>query len=189
PQLARNPIHLLAPALAELAATAWDVGNAHFPPTSFQVSNVHAGTGAGNVIPGEAVVDFNFRFSTESTPEALKARVVSILERHGVAHRLEWTLGGSPFLTRAGSLSAALLAAIAEETQNAPGGSVTADLSTTGGTSDGRFISRLCPQVIEFGPVNASIHKIDENVDVADVPRLKNIYRGVLERLLVPVPR
>jgi succinyl-diaminopimelate desuccinylase len=186
PQLARNPIHGVAPVLAELASITWDGGNAHFPPTSFQVSNMRAGTGAGNVIPGEAVVDFNFRFSTESTPEGLKSRVAGILERHGVAHRIEWTLGGSPFLTPPGSLSQALAAAIAEETRDTPGGAVAPDLSTTGGTSDGRFLARLCPQVVEFGPVNASIHKIDEHVAVADVPRLKNIYRGVLERLLAP---
>jgi len=147
PQLARNPIHRLAPALAELAATAWDAGNAHFPPTSFQVSNLHAGTGAGNVIPGEAVLDFNFRFSTESTPDDLRSRVAAILDRHGVEHRIEWTLGGTPFLTPPGNLSAALAASIQEETD----GAVTPDLSTTGGTSDGRFIARICPQVVEFG--------------------------------------
>jgi succinyl-diaminopimelate desuccinylase len=186
PQLARNPLHVFAPALAELATTIWDEGNDHFPPTSFQVSNLHAGTGAGNVIPGEAVVDFNFRFSTESTPDALKLRVGEILERHGVTHRIAWTLGGSPFLTPPGSLSDALADAIREVTQALPGGAVTPTLSTTGGTSDGRFIARLCPQVVEFGPVNASIHKIDEHVDVTDVPRLTSIYRGVLDRLLAP---
>jgi succinyl-diaminopimelate desuccinylase len=189
PQLARNPIHQFAPALAQLATTAWDAGNDHFPPTSFQVSNLHAGTGAGNVIPGEAVVDFNFRFSTESTPESLKKRVVDILQRHGVSHRIDWTLGGSPFLTPPGPLSVALSDAIREVTQDTAGGIVTPQLSTTGGTSDGRFIARLCPQVVEFGPVNASIHKIDEHVDVADVPRLKDIYLGVLERLLAPERR
>ncbi|MFL6626680.1 MAG: succinyl-diaminopimelate desuccinylase [Vitreoscilla sp.] len=181
PHLARNPIHVAAPAIAELAATRWDDGNDHFPPTSFQISNVHSGTGATNVIPGEAVIDLNFRFSTESTPEQLKARVVEILQRHGVEHRIAWTLGGSPFLTRPGTLSAALVRAIGDET-----GGVQAELSTTGGTSDGRFISRICPQVVEFGPVNATIHKIDEHVNVADVPRLKNIYRRTLENLLVP---
>ncbi|MFL6678782.1 MAG: succinyl-diaminopimelate desuccinylase [Burkholderiaceae bacterium] len=181
PHLARNPIHVAAPAIAELAATRWDDGNDHFPPTSFQISNVHSGTGATNVIPAEAVIDLNFRFSTESTPEQLKARVVEILQRHGVEHRVAWTLGGSPFLTRPGTLSAALVRAIGDET-----GGVQAELSTTGGTSDGRFISRICPQVVEFGPVNATIHKIDEHVNVADVPRLKNIYRRTLENLLVP---
>ena len=184
PHLARNPIHAVAPALAELAATRWDAGNEHFPPTSFQVSNLHAGTGATNVIPGEAVIDLNFRFSTESTPESLKARVADILARHDVAHRVEWTLGGSPFLTRPGTLSAALVQAIRDETVHDAGGAVEAELSTTGGTSDGRFISRICPQVVEFGPVNATIHKIDEHVAVDAVPRLKNIYRRTMERLL-----
>ena len=178
PQLARNPIHQLAPALAELAATVWDAGNAHFPPTTWQVSNIHGGTGVGNVIPGEVVVDFNFRFSTESTPEQLKARVLDLLARHGLAYRLAWTLGGAPFLTAPGSLSAALSAAILAEC------GVTPALSTTGGTSDGRFIARICPQVVEFGPVNASIHKIDEQVAVADIEPLKNIYRRTLETLL-----
>jgi succinyl-diaminopimelate desuccinylase len=186
PHLARNPIHVVAPALAELAATRWDDGNDHFPPTSFQVSNLHAGTGATNVIPGDAVLDFNFRFSTESTPEALKARVAEILARHGVEHELAWTLGGSPFLTRPGTLSEALVAAIRDETAAQPGGPVTAELSTTGGTSDGRFIARVCPQVVEFGPINATIHQVDERVNVDDVPALKNIYRRTLERLLAP---
>jgi len=178
PQLARNPIHQLAPALAELAATVWDAGNAHFPPTTWQISNIHGGTGALNVIPGEVVVDFNFRFSTESTPEQLKARVDDLLQRHGLTYALAWTLGGSPFLTRPGTLSAALSAAIQAETGATP------VLSTTGGTSDGRFIARLCEQVVEFGPINASIHKIDEHVNVADVEPLKNIYRRTLEQLL-----
>ena len=178
PQLASNPIHLLAPALAELAATLWDAGNAFFPATTWQVSNIHAGTGVGNVIPGEVVVDFNFRFSTESTPEALQARVVALLARHAVPHTLVWTLGGSPFLTRPGSLSAALTAAIQAETGATP------VLSTTGGTSDGRFIAQVCEQVVEFGPINASIHKIDEHVNVADIEPLKNIYRRTLQALL-----
>ncbi len=178
PQLARNPIHQLAPALAELAATVWDSGNAHFPPTTWQVSNIHGGTGVGNVIPGEVEVDFNFRFSTESTPEQLKTRVVDLLAHHGLQHRIAWTLGGSPFLTQPGSLSAALSAAIQAECGISP------VLSTTGGTSDGRFIARICPQVVEFGPVNASIHKIDEQVAVADIEPLKNIYRRTLEALL-----
>ena len=179
PHLARNPIHAVAPAIAELAGTRWDDGNDHFPPTSFQISNIHSGTGATNVIPGEAVIDLNFRFSTESTPEQLKAHVAGILQRHGVEHRIAWTLGGSPFLTRPGTLSEALGKAILDET-----GGVRAELSTTGGTSDGRFISRICPQVVEFGPINATIHKIDEHVNVADVPRLKNIYRRTMENLL-----
>ena len=178
PQLASNPIHLLAPALAELAAMVWDAGNAFFPATTWQVSNIHAGTGVGNVIPGEVVVDFNFRFSTESTPEQLKARVVGLLARLAVPHSLAWTLGGSPFLTRPGGLSAALTAAIQAETGATP------VLSTTGGTSDGRFIAQVCAQVVEFGPINASIHKIDEHVQVADIEPLKNIYRRTLEALL-----
>ena len=178
PQLARNPIHQLAPALAELAATEWDAGNAHFPATTWQVSNLHAGTGALNVIPGEVVVDFNFRFSTESTPEQLKARVNALLSHHRLEYALAWTLGGSPFLTQPGSLSAALSAAITAECGAVP------VLSTTGGTSDGRYIAPVCEQVVEFGPVNATIHKIDENVLVADIEPLKNIYRRTLELLL-----
>ncbi len=178
PQLAKNPIHALAPALAELAAERWDEGNAYFPPTGWQVSNIHGGTGAGNVIPGEVVLDFNFRFGTASTPDGLKARVHALLSRHGVEHDLAWTLGGEPFLTPPGSLSSALAAAIEAECGRRP------ELSTTGGTSDGRFIARICPQVIEFGPVNASIHQVDERVEVASIEPLKNIYRGTLERFL-----
>ena len=178
PHLAKNPIHAVAPALAELVATTWDQGNAYFPPTSWQVSNIHAGTGASNVIPGDAVIDFNFRFSTESTPESLKARVHAVLDRHGVDCELAWTLGGEPFLTPIGDLSEALTVAIRENT------GLTTELSTTGGTSDGRFIAKICPQVIEFGPLNATIHKIDERVAVASLDPLKNIYRDTLHRLL-----
>ena len=178
PQLATNPIHVLAPALAELAATTWDGGNAHFPPTTWQVSNVHAGTGAFNVIPGELVMDFNFRFSTESTPDALQARVLEVLVRYGVKHRIEWTLGGQPFLTHPGSLSAALSAAIEAECGIKPA------LSTTGGTSDGRFIAAICPQVIEFGVINASIHQVDEWVDVDALEPLARVYQRTLETLL-----
>ena len=177
PQLARNPIHLAMPALAELATTEWDQGNAFFPPTSFQVSNIHGGTGAGNVIPGEVIIDFNFRFSTESTADGLKERVDEVLRRHGLECHIAWTLGGLPFITPPGELVGAIQAAIQAET------GIATELSTTGGTSDGRFISRICPQVIEFGPINASIHKIDEHVAVADIEPLKNIYRGTLERL------
>ena len=177
PQLARNPIHQFAPALAELAATQWDAGNAHFPPTSWQVSNIHAGTGAGNVIPGELVVDFNFRYCTESSAEGLKQRVSAVLDRHGLDHELSWTLGGEPFLTPQGSLVEAMRAAIEART------GIATELSTTGGTSDGRFIARICEQVVEFGPINASIHKIDEHVRTADIEVLKDIYKGVLERL------
>jgi succinyl-diaminopimelate desuccinylase len=178
PQLARNPLHDFAPALAELVATRWDEGNAHFPPTSWQVSNIHAGTGAFNVIPGELVVDFNFRFSTESTPMQLRERVEAVLARHGVQHELVWTLGGEPFLTPPGTLSAALAAAITAGCGNTPA------MSTTGGTSDGRFIAQICPQVMEFGVVNDSIHKIDEWVEVAAIEALKNVYRSTLETFL-----
>jgi succinyl-diaminopimelate desuccinylase len=178
PQLAKNPIHALAPALAELVATRWDEGNAFFPPTGWQVSNVHGGTGAGNVIPGEVVVDFNFRFSTESTPDSLKSRLQAVLDRHGVEYTLAWTLGGEPFLTTPGTLTTAVAGAIEAECGLQP------ELSTTGGTSDGRFIARICPQVIEFGPVNATIHQIDERVDVASIEPLKNVYLGTLQRFL-----
>jgi succinyl-diaminopimelate desuccinylase len=178
PQLANNPIHRFAPALAELVNTEWDRGNEHFPPTTLQVSNIHAGTGVGNVIPGEAVVDFNFRFSTESTADGLKARVQALLARHGVEHELAWVVGGQPFLTAPGTLTEAVGAAIESVCGYRP------VLSTTGGTSDGRFIATICPQVIELGPRNASIHKIDEHVEAADVDRLAHIYRCVLERLL-----
>jgi succinyl-diaminopimelate desuccinylase len=178
PQLAKNPIHLVAPALAELVATRWDDGNAYFQPTSWQVSNIHAGTGAGNVIPGDAVIDFNFRFSTESTPDSLKSRVQAILDRHAVPCELVWTLGGEPFLTPVGTLIAALTGAILDNT------GITTELSTTGGTSDGRFISKICPQVVEFGPLNPTIHKIDERVEVASLEPLKNIYRDTLKKLL-----
>ena len=178
PHLARNPIHQAAPALAELAAIEWDRGNEYFPPTAWQVSNIHAGTGATNVIPGELVVDFNFRFSTASTPEALKARVQAVLDAHGLESEIDWTLGGEPFLTPVGALSDALGAAIIANTGVAPA------LSTTGGTSDGRFIGKLCLQVVEFGPVNASIHKIDECTDAASVEVLKNIYRDTLVALI-----
>ena len=181
PQLAKNPIHMVAPALAELAATVWDMGNAYFPPTSWQVSNIHGGTGASNVIPGTVVIDFNFRFSTESTPEGLQQRVVDILQRHGLQagadHDLAWTIGGRPFLTQPGTLVDAVRSAIQAET------GIETQLSTTGGTSDGRFIAQICPQVIELGPPNATIHKIDEHVAVADIEPLKNIYRRVLHNL------
>jgi succinyl-diaminopimelate desuccinylase len=179
PQLARNPIHLAAPALAELAAIEWDRGNAYFPPTSWQMSNIHGGTGAGNVIPGELVVDFNFRFSTEATPESLKTRVEAVLDKHELEYSIVWSLSGEPFLTPRGALVESLVAAIRGEA------GIEAALSTTGGTSDGRFISKICPQVVEFGPLNESIHKIDEHVQVADIEPLKNIYRKTLEGLLL----
>jgi len=178
PHLARNPVHQAAPALAELAAIEWDRGNEYFPPTTFQISNVHAGTGATNVIPGDMTVDFNLRFSTASTPEGLQAKIVAVLDRHGLDYDIQWTLGGQPFLTPRGTLSAALADAIRAET------GLATELSTTGGTSDGRFIARICPQVVEFGPCNDSIHKVNENIAVADLEPLKNIYRRTLENLL-----
>lgn len=177
PQLARNPIHQALPALEELARTEWDRGNAFFPPTSWQISNIHAGTGAGNVIPGAMVVDFNFRFASVTTADALQQRVHEVLDRHGLDYDLAWVVGGQPFLTTPGELVHAVQAAIRAET------ALETELSTTGGTSDGRFLSRICPQVIEFGPINASIHKIDEHVRVADLEPLKNIYRRTLEEL------
>jgi len=177
PQLARNPIHQAVPALAELAATVWDQGNEFFPPTSWQMSNIHGGTGATNVIPGAVVIDFNFRFSTESTADGLKQRVHSLLDRHDLEYDLVWTLGGQPFLTTPGTLMDAVQQAISDET------GLATELSTTGGTSDGRFIAQLCPQVIEVGPPNATIHKIDEHIVVADIEPLKNIYRRTLENL------
>ena len=177
PHLARNPIHQLAPALVELVTHQWDSGNEFFPATSWQVSNIHGGTGASNVIPGAVVVDFNFRFCTESTPEGLQQRVHTILDRHGLEYDLAWTIGGLPFLTRPGALVHAVRAAIHDET------GITTELSTTGGTSDGRFIAQICAEVIELGPPNATIHKIDEHLNVADIEPLKNIYRRTLEAL------
>ena len=178
PHLAKNPIHLAAPAIAALAQTTWDQGNEFFPPTTWQISNIHGGTGANNVIPGVVEILFNFRFATASTPEELKARVGEILDRHGLDYEIAWTLGAKPFLTGRGALVDATLAAIHEET------GIAAELSTTGGTSDGRFIAEICPQVIEVGPVNATIHKIDECVEVAALPKLSAIYRRILEKLL-----
>jgi succinyl-diaminopimelate desuccinylase len=177
PQLAINPIHTFAPAMAELAQTVWDAGNEFFQPTSWQISNIHAGTGASNVIPGECVVDFNFRFSTECTPEKLQRGVEEVLIRHKLNYELTWVIGGLPFLTKPGDLVQAVQNAIADET------GIQSQLSTTGGTSDGRFIAQICSQVIELGPPNATIHKIDEHIAIADIEPLKNIYRRVLERL------
>lgn len=178
PHLARNPLHEFAPALAELVATRWDEGNAHFPPTTFQVSNLHAGTGVGNVIPGEAWIDFNFRFSTESTAAGLQQRVAEVLARHRVEHRITWRLGGEPFLTPIGTLADVLSAAIEAECGARP------QLATTGGTSDGRFIATLCPQVLEFGVCNASAHQVDEHVPVAQIEPLTAIYRRTVEAFL-----
>ncbi len=180
PQLAKNPIHLAMPALAELASIDWDRGNDFFPPTSCQMSNIHGGTGAGNVIPGTLEVHFNFRYSTESTAQGLQQRVAQVLDRHALDYAIRWVIGGLPFLTTPGALVAAVQQAIRSET------GIETELSTTGGTSDGRFISRICPQVIEFGPLNASIHKIDEHVNVADLDPLMNIYRRTLDLLNAP---
>ncbi|WP_298311163.1 succinyl-diaminopimelate desuccinylase [Propionivibrio sp.] len=178
PHLAKNPIHLAAPAIAELASRVWDQGNEFFPPTTWQISNIHAGTGANNVIPGSLEIQFNFRFATASTPNQLQMQTVEILDRHGLEYELAWTLGAKPFLTGRGTLVEASLRSIREIT------GVEAELSTTGGTSDGRFIADLCPQVIEIGPINASIHKIDECVEIASLAKLSAIYRRILEQLL-----
>ncbi|SAL70214.1 succinyl-diaminopimelate desuccinylase [Caballeronia terrestris] len=178
PHLAKNPIHLLAPALAELVAEHWDEGNEYFPPTTWQVSNLTSGTGATNVIPGHADLMFNFRFSTASTVGGLQSRVHAILDKHALDYDLTWTVSGLPFLTPRGSLSNALEKAIHDET------GVRTELSTTGGTSDGRFIARICDQVVEFGPPNGSIHKIDEHIEVKFIEPLKNVYRRVLEQLI-----
>lgn len=178
PQRAKNPIHLFAPALNELVATVWDEGNEYFPPTSWQVSNIHAGTGASNIIPGECVVDFNFRFSTASTAEGLQQRVHAILDKHALDYALDWVIGGHPFLTPAGELSDAISHAVHTVAGKTP------ELSTTGGTSDGRFIATICPQVIEFGPVGKTIHQIDECVAVADLQPLADVYAGVLRQLI-----
>jgi succinyl-diaminopimelate desuccinylase len=178
PQLARNPVHQVAPALAELAAQTWDNGNEFFPPTTFQVANIRAGTGATNVIPGSCEIDFNLRFAPVSTAEALMQRIEAILRRHGLLFNVDWTIGAQPFMTPPGALSSALAQAIREVTGR------DTQLSTTGGTSDGRFIATICPQVIEFGPPNATIHKIDECIAVADLEPLKNVYRRALQLLL-----
>ena len=178
PHLGRNPIHQAAPALAELASTIWDQGNDFFPPTSFQIPNISAGTGASNVIPGELQVQFNFRFSTELTAEQIKERVRAILDRHGLEYDLTWTLSGHPFLTSTGDLVEATVAAIEEVQGFRP------ELSTSGGTSDGRFIAPTGAQVIELGPLNATIHKLNECVKVADLDTLADVYTAILRRLL-----
>lgn len=178
PHQARNPIHALAPALVELTSTQWDAGNPDFPATSFQVSNLHAGTGAGNVIPGHATLDCNFRFSTASTPESLRQHVAAILTRHGLHYDIDWTLNGNAFLTPRGTLCTTLQSAIQEIT------GVQAALSTTGGTSDGRFLAALCEQIVEFGPLNDTIHQVGEYIALDTLTPLKNIYRRVLTQLL-----
>jgi len=178
PQLVKNPIHLLAPALAELVRTQWDQGNESFPPTSFQVSNVHAGTGAGNVVPGAVELDFNFRFSTESSDASLRDRVESILRKHALDFSIQWTLGAKPFLSRRGRLADIVLQVAKRRTGHS------GELSTTGGTSDARFIIDICPEVIELGPVNTSIHKLNEHIALQELEALPLIYLDTLRALL-----
>jgi succinyl-diaminopimelate desuccinylase len=178
PHLGKNPVHLVAPALAELAATEWDKGNESFPPTTWQVSNIHGGTGADNVTPGEVEIKFNFRFGTASTAESLKGRVHAVLDRYKLEYQLDWTLSAVPYLTPPGKLVDALSASIRDVTGAGP------DVSTTGGTSDGRFIAQICREVVEFGPVNATIHKLNEHIDLAAIEPLREIYLRLLARLL-----
>ena len=179
PHLADNPIHRLLPALHALTSEVWDEGNAFFPPTSMQVSNIQGGTGVTNIIPGEVEVVFNFRFSTEVSDDELRQRTASILQAHGLDYAIQWNLSGQPFLTPNGKLLDAAIASVLEVTGKAP------ELSTAGGTSDGRFIAPTGAQVVEVGPANATIHKIDEQVLVSDLPRLAAIYKGILTRLLL----
>jgi len=178
PHLGRNPVHLLAPALAELVATRWDEGDQFFPPTSWQVSNIHAGVGATNLIPGSLEMDFNFRFCTASPEASLRERFEAILRRHGLDYELQWSLSGNPFITPPGELVDAVKQAIRAETGRTP------ELSTTGGTSDGRFIAQICPQVVEFGPPNATIHKLNENIELTVLEQLPRVYLDTLRRLL-----
>ena len=179
PHLAKNPIHMSAPAIAELAQTEWDKGNEYFPPTTWHISNIQAGTGATNVIPGTLNILFNFRFSTASTVESLKAQVHQILDKHALEYDLQWELSGKPFLTPKAELANAMRNAILSVT------GIESQLSTSGGTSDGRFIADICRQVIEFGPCNATIHKLNEYVDVDDLAQLSNIYLTTMEKLLI----
>lgn len=179
PHLVKNPIHMVAPAIAELATTLWDQGNEYFPPTSWQISNINGGTGATNVVPGIVEILFNFRFSTASTEDSLKERVHAILDKHNVQYDLLWELSGKPYITPKGSLVAAISQAIEQSYGISP------ELSTSGGTSDGRFIADICPQVVEFGPLNATIHKLNECVAVADIEPLKLTYQRTLENLLL----
>ncbi|UCV02276.1 succinyl-diaminopimelate desuccinylase [Dechloromonas denitrificans] len=178
PEKGRNPIHEAAPALAELAGTEWDQGNEYFPPTTWQISNIHGGTGATNVVPGSVEIKFNFRFATASTPESLQQRLLGILDRHNLDYAIKWTLGARPFLTGRGPLADAATTAIREIC------GIESELSTTGGTSDGRFIAEICAQLLEIGPVNATSHKIDECVDIAALPKLSAIYARILEQVL-----
>ncbi len=178
PHLAKNPIHLASPAIAELAGIEWDKGNEYFPPTTWQISNIHGGTGATNVIPGTVEIQFNFRFSTASSMTSLKSRVHQVLDAHGLDYNLEWSFSGKPYLTPRGSLVEAISGAIKSVQGIDP------ELSTSGGTSDGRFIADICPQVVEFGPLNATIHKIDECVAISDIEPLRAIYENTLKNLL-----
>jgi succinyl-diaminopimelate desuccinylase len=180
PEKGRNPIHEAAPALAELSATAWDSGNEYYQPTTWQISNIHGGTGATNVVPGSVEIKFNFRFSTASTPESLQQRLCAILDRHRLDYEIKWTLGARPFLTGRGPLADAAATAIREVC------GIDTELSTTGGTSDGRFITEICGQLLEVGPVNATSHKIDECIAVDALPRLSAIYARILEQILRP---
>lgn len=178
PHLVKNPIHLAAPVIAELAATEWDKGNEYFPATSWQISNIHGGTGATNVVPGTVEIEFNFRFSTASTVQALKDKTHAILDKHGLSYDLVWVLSGKPYLTPRGKLVDAISTAIVKIT------GITTELSTSGGTSDGRFIADICPQVVEFGPLNTTIHKLNECVSIADLDTLSEIYRATMVNLL-----
>jgi succinyl-diaminopimelate desuccinylase len=179
PHLIRNPIHQAAPAIAEMAATVWDEGNEYFPATSWQISNIHGGTGASNIVPGEVEIRFNFRHSTSSSKPQLMQRVHAILKKHGLEYDLVWEEGGKPYLTPKGDLVDRIAEAIMEVT------GIVTEVSTSGGTSDGRFIADICPQVVEFGPLNASIHKLNENIPLAAIEPLRAIYQKILEKLLV----
>jgi len=178
PHLGKNPVHLVVPALAELAAIEWDKGDESFPPTTWQISNIHGGTGADNVTPGEVEIRFNFRFGTASTADALKQRAHAVLDRYKLEYKLDWTLSAVPYLTPRGKLVEALSGSIRDVTGAAP------DVSTTGGTSDGRFIAEICTEVVEFGPVNATIHKLNEHIDLSAIEPLREIYLRLLARLL-----
>jgi succinyl-diaminopimelate desuccinylase len=178
PEQVKNPIHLLAPALAELAATEWDRGNESFPPTSFQVSNLNAGTGAENVVPGSALMLCNFRFSTASTEASLRARFEAVVRKHRLDHAVDWTLGGKPFLSRQGRLIDAVQRAVQAHAGLVP------QRSTGGGTSDGRFLIDICPEIVELGPVNASIHQLNEHIELGSLEQLPRIYLDTLRALL-----
>ncbi|MSQ49024.1 MAG: succinyl-diaminopimelate desuccinylase [Betaproteobacteria bacterium] len=178
PEQVKNPLHLLAPALAEIVATSWDAGNEFFPPTSFQVSNLNAGTGAENVVPGSVEILCNFRFSTASSETSLKERFAAVLRKHKLDYSLAWTLGGKPFLSKPGKLTAAVQRSVQAQTGLLP------ELSTAGGTSDGRFLIDICPEIVELGPVNASIHKLNEHIELAAFETLPRIYLDILRSLL-----